>query len=260
MPATGSGDENVVRILLVDQDVASAMALADSLALALAADPDVIAVRSGRDAVELLRSAAFDLLLVDLDSLADLSDTDAAVARLVRLAPNALVVALSDGSSVTATLAALSAGAHDHVARPIDGPVLLARLAELARRHGREIAAALKRPVEVEGQLAGLVDASGQLQDVLALVARDWAGGSEYLDGLARRIVEIFEQAGDVSADSMRPAVLPMWRQEQRIIEEAIASFGGNITLAAQALELSPSTIYRKRQAWAELEGNKGAA
>lgn len=257
MPATGSGDENVVRMLLVDHDVASAMALADSLALALAADPDVVAVRCGRDAVELLRSARFDLLLVDLDSLADLSDTDAAVARLVRLAPSALVVALSDGNSVTATLAALSAGAHDHVARPIDGPVLLARLAELARRHGRDIATALTRPSE--GQLAGLVDASGQLQDVLELVARDWAGGSEHLDGLARRIVEIFGQGADAS-DSMRPVVLPMWRQEQRIIEEAIASFGGNITLAAQALELSPSTIYRKRQAWAELEGKKGAA
>jgi two-component system repressor protein LuxO len=51
-----------------------------------------------------------------------------------------------------------------------------------------------------------------------------------------------------------------MWRQEQRIIEEAIQSFGGNIALAAQALELSPSTIYRKRQAWAEMEGKRGAA
>jgi two-component system repressor protein LuxO len=51
-----------------------------------------------------------------------------------------------------------------------------------------------------------------------------------------------------------------MWQQEQRIIEEAIESFSGNIALAAAALELSPSTIYRKRQAWAELEGKKGAA
>ena len=57
-----------------------------------------------------------------------------------------------------------------------------------------------------------------------------------------------------------RQTVLPMWQQEQRIIEEAIESFAGNIALAAAALELSPSTIYRKRQAWAELEGKKGAA
>jgi two-component system repressor protein LuxO len=44
-----------------------------------------------------------------------------------------------------------------------------------------------------------------------------------------------------------------MWQQEQRIIEDAIAAFGGNISLAAAALEISPSTIYRKRQSWAEM-------
>jgi two-component system repressor protein LuxO len=52
-----------------------------------------------------------------------------------------------------------------------------------------------------------------------------------------------------------------MWRQEQQIIEQAIASFSGNVALAAAALQLSPSTIYRKRQAWAEAaSGRKGAA
>jgi two-component system repressor protein LuxO len=55
----------------------------------------------------------------------------------------------------------------------------------------------------------------------------------------------------------MRDLVLPMWRQEQRIIESAIQSFAGNIALAAAALELSPSTIYRKRQAWAEIDGKR---
>jgi DNA-binding NtrC family response regulator len=55
----------------------------------------------------------------------------------------------------------------------------------------------------------------------------------------------------------MRDLVLPMWRQEQRIIEDAIQSFAGNIALAAAALELSPSTIYRKRQAWAEMQAKR---
>ena len=54
--------------------------------------------------------------------------------------------------------------------------------------------------------------------------------------------------------------ILPLWQQEQRIIEDAIESFSGNIALAAAALELSPSTIYRKRQAWADMAGKKGAA
>ena len=55
----------------------------------------------------------------------------------------------------------------------------------------------------------------------------------------------------------MHDLVLPMWRQEQRIIEQAIQSFAGNVALAAAALELSPSTIYRKRQAWAEMDARR---
>jgi two-component system repressor protein LuxO len=42
----------------------------------------------------------------------------------------------------------------------------------------------------------------------------------------------------------------PLWRQEQQIIEGALAACGGNAARAAAALEISPSTIYRKRQAW----------
>jgi len=67
--------------------------------------------------------------------------------------------------------------------------------------------------------------------------------------------------AANISAEPTIPAmhdlVLPMWRQEQRIIESAIQSFAGNIALAAAALELSPSTIYRKRLAWAELDNRR---
>jgi two-component system repressor protein LuxO len=39
---------------------------------------------------------------------------------------------------------------------------------------------------------------------------------------------------------------------ERDAIEAAIARFDGNIPRAAAALEISPSTIYRKRQAWAD--------
>ncbi len=48
-----------------------------------------------------------------------------------------------------------------------------------------------------------------------------------------------------------RPVVEPFWQQERRIIEEALAAFDGNLSRAAAALEISPSTIYRKREAWA---------
>ncbi|MDD7911351.1 sigma-54 dependent transcriptional regulator [Pseudovibrio exalbescens] len=47
-------------------------------------------------------------------------------------------------------------------------------------------------------------------------------------------------------------SVEPLWSQEKRIIENALAVFEGNIAQAAAALEISPSTIYRKKQSWAE--------
>lgn len=54
------------------------------------------------------------------------------------------------------------------------------------------------------------------------------------------------------SAASIRPfsAIEPLWAQERRIIEETLDVFDGNISMAAAALEISPSTIYRKRQSW----------
>ncbi|WP_068081031.1 sigma-54-dependent transcriptional regulator [Polycladidibacter stylochi] len=51
---------------------------------------------------------------------------------------------------------------------------------------------------------------------------------------------------------SKRQAIEPLWFQEKRIIEETLATFDGNIAMAAAALEISPSTIYRKKQSWAE--------
>ena len=47
------------------------------------------------------------------------------------------------------------------------------------------------------------------------------------------------------------PGVRPFWMAERDIIEAAIAAFAGNIGRAAAALEISPSTIYRKRDGWA---------
>jgi len=476
MSAPGTGSSPDARFLLVDRDSATAGALLDSLLSCLVAAPTVAEARSGRQATDLLRSERFDVLLVDLGSVGDLSPQfEDAVSRLVRLSSGALVIALSDGASVSATLSALRAGAHDHFVRPMGGRAFATRMGELASRHGKSLALQL-RGEEHAGRFGKLLGASSQMQvvyeqigrvagstapvfitgepgtgkdicaqalhefsprahrrfvavdcgavpahmmeaelfgiaggaiagagedskgaaeiadggtlfldeishidlslqgkllkflqtgtisrvgesgvrqldvrlicatnrnpmeliaerkfredlfyrlhvlpvhlpplrqrsgDALALAqhfldrfaaqehkrfdgfatdaagqlaAREWPGNVRQLETLVHRLVVMFEggevdsamlAAADLDAPASamtapppvmltrRHAVLPMWQQEQRIIEEAIASFGGNISLAAQALELSPSTIYRKRQTWAELEGKRGAA
>lgn len=42
----------------------------------------------------------------------------------------------------------------------------------------------------------------------------------------------------------------PFWQQERQIIEHALGACNGNISKAAAALQISPSTIYRKKQDW----------
>ncbi len=51
-------------------------------------------------------------------------------------------------------------------------------------------------------------------------------------------------------AISATGAVRPLRTVEREVIETAIARCGGNIVEAAKALEISPSTIYRKRSGW----------
>ena len=51
---------------------------------------------------------------------------------------------------------------------------------------------------------------------------------------------------------TMAEAIQPFWQQEKQIIEGALSHFDGNISRAAAALEISPSTIYRKRMSWAQ--------
>jgi two-component system repressor protein LuxO len=60
-----------------------------------------------------------------------------------------------------------------------------------------------------------------------------------------------------VAITRQRPGVVPLWQTERDAIEAAIEFYDGNVPRAAAALEISPSTIYRKRQSWTD--GSQGA-
>lgn len=49
---------------------------------------------------------------------------------------------------------------------------------------------------------------------------------------------------------SSNSEILPLWVEEKRIIEAAIEKCDGNVPRAAAFLEISASTIYRKKQQW----------
>jgi len=101
-----------------------------------------------------------------------------------------------------------------------------------------------------------------------ALSLHAWPGNVRELQNAIRRVV-VLHDGEFVAADMLAlsstheaardtgplpriasPSIDPFWRQEQRIIEAALKAFDGNTHKAAHALEISPSTIYRKLQAW----------
>lgn len=214
-----------VRLLLIEPSGELAQRLAAPLAAESAASPVVVALTAGRQALDLLKTSAFDVVAADLEALADLADRmDDRIGKLVRAASGALVLILSGDASISVALGAMQAGAHDCMDRTADGAMLVGRIGELARRHGKT------RMFSRRGAPAEPAPAP------------------------------VDDRPPAPSIPAMRDLVLPMWRQEQRIIENAIQSFAGNVSLAAAALELSPSTIYRKRQAWADIDGKRGAA
>ncbi|HVZ15217.1 MAG TPA: sigma-54 dependent transcriptional regulator [Bauldia sp.] len=105
-----------------------------------------------------------------------------------------------------------------------------------------------------EGRDAAPLDA-----DALArLSAYDWPGNVRELANVIRRAI-VFgtldvpdAPARSAAAGGLSvPPVLPFAEQERAIIERALAAFHGNAERAAAALEIAPSTIYRKRAAWA---------
>jgi len=105
------------------------------------------------------------------------------------------------------------------------------------------------------------------------LLSHDWPGNVRELANTIRRAV-VLGEGSEISVDALpialrrgagtgvrpatagapAPTIEPFSLQERRIIEYALATFGGNISRAAAALQINPSTIYRKRQSWSEAE------
>ena len=111
------------------------------------------------------------------------------------------------------------------------------------------------------------------------LRAFDWPGNVRQLQNVIRNIVVLNDQnvvtpamlpppLNEVSTYQTKPGndtaaatanipsaagptgIRPLWQIEKQVIEQTIEHCEGNIPKAAALLEISPSTIYRKRQQW----------
>jgi two-component system, repressor protein LuxO len=148
---------------------------------------------------------------------------------------------------------------------PLHLPPLRDRLGDIARL----AEAFLARYADEEGRAF-----QGFAQDAIAKIEEfSWPGNVRQLQNVIRRVVvlhdgvEVFGEMLSLPDGSSpathepsrdtgplpqidSPSIAPFWRQEQKIIEDALKAFGGNAQKAAAALEVAPSTIYRKLQSW----------
>lgn len=151
-------------------------------------------------------------------------------------------------------------------------PLHLPPLRERAGDIVRLASAFLSRYAEEEGRsFSGFAaDANARLEEFF------WPGNVRQLQNVIRRVV-VLHDGNEVSADMLpleasdsstptpthepardtgplprieSPSITPLWQQEQKIIEDALKAFDGNAQKAAAALEVAPSTIYRKLQSW----------
>ena len=92
-----------------------------------------------------------------------------------------------------------------------------------------------------------------ELQNVIRRVVVLHDGETVHADMLA--LSSTHEAARDTGLPRIEsPSIDPFSLQEQRIIEQALKAFYGNAQRAANALEISPSTIYRKLNAWSQTQ------
>lgn len=153
-------------ILVVDDEAASRESLKDVLG---DEGYDVTAAADGAEALELLQTAEFDVILTDLrmpglDGLGLLRE-----AR--RLCPQTLVLLMTAYASVETAVEALRQGAHDYMIKPLVFDDVLGKVARLLER--RELAwqvQYLRREVESRYDFDNLIGESAAMRRIMGMM------------------------------------------------------------------------------------------
>lgn len=153
-------------ILVVDDEAASRESLKDVLG---DEGYDVTAAADGRQAVELLGTGEFDIVITDLRMPG--LDGVGLLREVRRLCPQTLVILMTAHASVETAVEALRQGAHDYMLKPLEFDEVLVKVARLLER--RELAwqiQYLRREVESRFDIDNMIGESAAMKNIMARI------------------------------------------------------------------------------------------
>jgi len=133
------------RILVIDDDPQIRRAMRTSLT---ARDYQVSDARTGEEGLEKLRSATYDLVLLDMN-MPGMGGME--TCRLIRSSSEVAIIMLTVSNAEKDKIDALDAGADDYVTKPFSLPELLARIRATLRRLPQPPGQADLTPLSSEG-------------------------------------------------------------------------------------------------------------
>ncbi len=221
-----------IRILILENGADGESVNIKKLKNSIKINSDIIRLDEKRLAFDLLCNSQFDIFIIETGPYL----SEEKFSSLVRLAKDALVIAISENSSISSRINYLSLGAHDFLSKPIDYSNFYEKMKKISLSHskGRIFQIEQEKKQEEEKEKENIVNMIGINKNNSAEENNIYVG----------------KHNKNSSSVKLKPEIKPMWQQERKIIEDAILMFNGNISLAAKALQISPSTIYRKRQTW----------
>lgn len=214
MLAAPMEQESQRRVLVVDDDGI----IRGVLERKLAAEGYLISTAgSGSGALDLLRDGAIDLVLLDLE-LPDQSGIDAL--RQIRLSHSAIdlpVIMVTGQDATESVIEALDETANDYVTKPVDFPVLMARIkTQLTLRdlHSR-VSQSHRSLIHAARMESALHLAGGFAQEIRRPLARVRSGMNGLVGGLAAE-----DEAARISLANMDAAL----READLVVSRLVAS------------------------------------
>ena len=157
-----------IQVLVVDNDVAHAEAMADSLRSVGFA---CTVASGGREAISLLESSSFEIVVTDM-KMPDIGGLEV-LAESKKLQPEAEVILVTGHGTIESAVEAMQRGAFNYLLKPLDLKQLRAVVENAARsQYLRRANAELHRRLDERFGFEGVIGNSTQMHDVVARLQR----------------------------------------------------------------------------------------